>query len=88
MSAELYRKIAGWFLGWGTMDGVFAHCFLVLSWNLACRANNTEDILLSQICWANSFDCFEIYFGHTKNDQAGDDAKYPRHLYANPDSPL
>ena len=28
MSAALYHRISKWFLEWGTLDGVFAYCFL------------------------------------------------------------
>ena len=53
-----------------------------------CRSNNTAGIHMNEMSWAGSFDSYEIYFGHTKTDQIGDDAKYPRHLYANPHEPL
>jgi hypothetical protein len=88
MSVELYQSLAKWFLEWGTVTGVYGFAFLVLSWNLACRANNTAGIHFDQISWKDSFDSFSIYFGHTKTDQEGDDSKYARHLYANPHQPL
>ena len=88
MSVELYRSLSHWFIKWNTMDGIFALCFLVLTWNLSCHANNTCNIKLSEIEWASTFDAFEIYFSHTKTDQTGDEAKYSHHLYANPHSPL
>ncbi len=87
MSVELYKFLCGCFMRKGTIDGVFAHCFLVLSWNLACRSQNTSLIRFQDVSWLLSFDAFEIYFAHTKTDQLGDDAKYPRHLFANPLSP-
>ena len=68
MSIGLYQDLCQWFLDWGTLDGVFAHCFLVLLWNLACRSNNTAEIYLSDINWASSFDTFDIFFAHTKTD--------------------
>ena len=43
--------------------------------------------LLNQISWASSFDCFEVYFGHTKTDQTSD-AKYPCHIYAITHNPI
>ena len=88
MSVDLYQRLARWFIEWNTTDGIWGFCFLVLTWNLACRANNTALISVSQVAWASSFDSFEIVFGHTKMGQSGDDAKYPRHLYANPKNPL
>ena len=88
MSVELYKHICRWLLDWGTIDGVFAHCFLVLTWNLSCRASNTGNIRFSEIEWSSTFDAFEIYFAHMKTDQTGSEAKYLRHLYANPHCPL
>ncbi|KAL7575923.1 hypothetical protein ACA910_000722 [Epithemia clementina (nom. ined.)] len=87
MSVELYCGLCQWFFDWGTMDGVFAHAFLVLSWNLMCCAKNTALIRMSNIHWIN-FDSFEIFFGHSKTDQLGNNAKYPRHLFANGKDPL
>ena len=88
LRVDLYADLCLWFLQWGTLEGVFAYCFLVLSWNIACRVNNTPDIRFNQISWGSSFNLFKIYFGHTKTDQTGDDAKYPRHIYANPLCPI
>ena len=61
MSVELYKKVCHWFLVWGTLDGIFAHCFLVLTWNLACCASNTTNIHLSEVEWDLTFDTFEIF---------------------------
>ena len=88
MSVDLYKKLCGWLLDWNTNDGVFGHCFLVLTWNLSCRTHNTANIRLCEIEWGSTFDAFEIYFAHMKTDQTGDEAKYSRHLYANPCCPL
>jgi hypothetical protein len=44
MSVILYKKLLEWFLGYGTVDGVFAHTYLVTTWNLACRVGNTSRI--------------------------------------------
>jgi len=87
MSIALYKAICGWFLDYGTSDGLFAHCFLTLTWNLACRSNNTSLIKFKDIVWSSCFDSFQVYFQHSKTDQLGDEAKYPRHIYANPVSP-
>jgi hypothetical protein len=59
-----------------------------LSWNLACRCNNTARIKLADVRWSESFDAFSIMFSTTKTDQLGDASKYPRHIYANPFAPL
>ena len=88
MSVELYRRVCRWFVDWGTLDGIFAHTFTILSWNLAYHANKTAKIHLKDIEWASAFDAYEIFFAHTKTDQTGKEAKYSRHVYANPTEPL
>ena len=88
MSVELYKKLCGGLLDWNTSDGVFGHCFLLLTWNLLCCAHNTANIWLCEIEWSSTFDAFEIYFAHMKTDQTGDEAKQSCHLYSNPCCPL
>jgi hypothetical protein len=88
MSVELYRKLLEWFLNFGTADGVFAHCYLIITWNLACRAGSTARIRFSDVSWSHSFDAFSITFSQTKTDQLGMEKRYPRFCYANPLSPL
>jgi hypothetical protein len=84
----LYKSLCGWLLDSGTSDGVFAYCYLVLTWNLACRARNTGNIRFGDISWSCSFDSYAISFAHTKTDQLGEEAKYLRHVYANPHLPI
>ena len=86
LSVDLYKKLCGLLLDWNTSDGVFGHCFLVLTWNMS--SHNTADIRLCEIEWLSTFDAFEIYFAHMKMDQTGDEAKYSHHLYSNPCCPL
>jgi hypothetical protein len=88
LSVELYKAICGWLLSYNTVDGIFAYCYLVLTWNLACRAGNTSRILYRDVCWTEAFDSFSIRFSHSKTDQLGEEAKYPRHLFCNPLTPL
>lgn len=88
MSVELYRALCKWFLDRGTPDGHFAHAFLVMTWNLACRINNTKSIKVSDICWSTHFDCFHVFFAHSKTDQTGDESTYPRFIFANHVDPL
>ena len=88
MSVELNKKLCGWLLDWNTSDGVFGHCFLVLTWNLSCHTHKTTNIQLCEIEWSSTFDAFEIYFAHMKMDQTGDEAKYSCHLYCSPCCPL
>jgi hypothetical protein len=87
MSVELYRLLCKIFLEMGTDEGVWAYCFLVLTWNLMCRGNNTTRICWNQIFWITS-DSLEIHFAHHKGDQLGDKRKYPCHIYSNPLDPL
>ena len=37
----LYRYLCKCFFEMGTREGVFCHAYLLLTWNLGCRANNT-----------------------------------------------
>lgn len=83
MTYELYRLVCQWFIDLGTDDGIWAHLFLVLTWNLMCRVNNTGKLCFCHLEWAD--DSLRIFFANTKSDQAGSQAKYPRHLYANPE---
>ena len=86
MSHELYQCLAKWFFELGTAEGLFAHCFLVLTWNLMCRSNNTTRICLSHITW--TWNSLVIWFAQQKGDQMGLTEKFPRNLYANPLNPL
>ncbi|KAL7572574.1 hypothetical protein ACA910_000392 [Epithemia clementina (nom. ined.)] len=42
---------------------------------------------MSDIHWI-TFGSLEIFFGHSKTHQLGDNSKYPRHIFANPSIPL
>jgi hypothetical protein len=86
MGTDLLMAISKWFLDYGTMDGVFAHTYLLLTWNLACRSHNTSLIKMSDIAWNCSFDSFQVYFSHTKTDQTGEHSRYPRHIFSNPNN--
>jgi hypothetical protein len=89
MSVGLLKKLCKWFLlAKETNDGVFAHCFLLLTWNLGCRVNNTTIIKLQDFMWSHCFDCFHIIFAHSKTDPTGDNSQYPRHIFANPVDPI
>ena len=65
-------------------ENSFAQLYTVLSWNLICRASNTVSICLEHINW--NADALIIAFAQSKNDQLGD-AKFDRHIYANPTNP-
>ena len=83
----LYRYLCKAFFEMGTREGVFCHLYLVLTWNLGCRANNTAKVRLCDI-HCSSRDCYSIAFSHTKNDQGGDQAKHRRQMFANPWDPV
>eukprot|EP00924_Labyrinthula_sp_SR-Ha-C_P014656 snap_masked-scaffold_74-processed-gene-0.44-mRNA-1 protein AED:0.01 eAED:0.01 QI:0/-1/0/1/-1/1/1/0/718 len=66
-------------------DFVFFKTFLTITWNLMCRAVNTFSIHYRHLTWKEDALC--IIFCHQKNDQAGEKARDPRHVYANPLQP-
>ena len=86
MSFLLYKALCKWFIQMDGSEGLFAHLFLALTWNLACRSANTCSIQLKHLTWAN--DCFQIYFAHQKNDQTGERKRHPRNIYPNPLDPV
>jgi hypothetical protein len=83
MSIELCQSLCRWFLEWGDIEGAFCHCFLVLTWNFMCRANNTCHIMFANVDWTK-FVCMEVCFRHMKGDQLGAQSKHPRHMHPNP----
>jgi hypothetical protein len=62
LSIELYKFLCGWLLDYGMSDGVFAFCYLVFTWNIACRVGNIARILFQDVTWAESFDSYLIFF--------------------------
>ncbi|CAJ1963896.1 unnamed protein product [Cylindrotheca closterium] len=85
MSYKLYVKCCQWLLEKGDDRSIFCHCFLVLTWNLMCRANNTVTILFEHMQW--QADHLELLFCQQKNDTTGEKQRFPRRLYANPQQP-
>jgi integrase len=84
LSSDLYRYLSLALLKQKDNDSIFARFFLNLSWNLMCRASNTEFIRLAHISWDG--DAMTILFSNAKNDQKGR-FQYPRHVYPNPYEP-
>eukprot|EP00924_Labyrinthula_sp_SR-Ha-C_P012242 maker-scaffold_10-snap-gene-1.13-mRNA-1 protein AED:0.20 eAED:0.20 QI:0/0/0/1/0.5/0.33/3/0/415 len=66
-------------------DFVFFKTFLTITWNLMCRAVSTFSIHYRHLTWKEDALC--IIFCHQKNDQAGEKARDPRHVYVNPLQP-
>ncbi|KAF1322238.1 hypothetical protein FI667_g11417, partial [Globisporangium splendens] len=79
---SLYRKLAKLMLQDEGRDSIFTRLFLVVSWNLMCRAANTEAIRLTHVTWKEN--ALAVKFSHTKNGQEGDRPGGARHVYANP----
>ena len=48
MPFGLYKALAAYFYSQGELQSAL---YLILTWNLACRTNNTEGIKLSHIKW-------------------------------------
>ena len=80
---EVMKAICESFMKTGGQDGAFGWLYTLLSWSLMCRSRNTEEILIRDVRWIN--DALAIYFAHMKNDQDGDQIKFPRHCYGNGD---
>lgn len=59
--------------------------YLILSWNLCCRTNNTENIKMSHIHWQN--DSLKIDFAISKSNQDGERLEY-KLIFANPENPV
>ena len=82
---SLYKQLAAFGLRSLKSGHTFAHLFLIMCWNLMCRAGNAVSICFSHLEWRE--DALGIYFAHMKNDQLGERPKDPRHVYANPVNP-
>ena len=63
----------------------FAHVYLVLTWNLTCRTDNTAKINLRHLAWHQ--DCLIITLPKSKTDQTGAKATHEKHVFANPLNP-
>lgn len=82
---ELFAAVSQKMLQASTTDCVFARTFLILQWNLMCRADNMEHLKVEHLGWRN--DCLLVYFRKQKNDQDGSRSLVPRSVYANPVQP-
>ena len=68
--------------------GMFALCFMVLSWVMIQRSETIAQINLEHISWTG--DCLNIVTPKTKNDQTGEraeDSSSGKHIFANPLNP-
>ena len=64
LTFDLYTEICKWMQEDDTPAGKFAHLFLVLSWNLACRSSNTKTIHFHHLGWYQ--DSLQIFLPHEK----------------------
>ena len=85
MGFETYQKMAELLFKAGGSENIFAHCFLVLEWNLMARADNIVYTHVAHMEWQD--DSLVFYFAKTKGDQEGVNEKAPWHVYANPGNP-
>jgi hypothetical protein len=85
LSFEMYNMLAGALMKGSGSDFAFSHCFLLICWNLMCRASNAFAIRFSHMRWNDDSLC--IYFAHSKTDQLGERPRDPRHIYSNPLNP-
>src|SRR5689334_22116567 len=67
---RLYRKLCELFLNKKSASYAFGRCFLILCWNLMCRAGNAVNIHFGHLEWRE--DSLGIFFAHMKNDQLGE----------------
>ena len=64
---------------------LFAHCYLVLEWNLMARSENVQSCHVNHIAWDN--DSLLFYFPISKSNQGGENSHVPWHVYSNPFQP-
>jgi hypothetical protein len=84
MSFQVYQKLCELMLKSGDGDE-FAHCFLVLEWNLMARSKNVVDSHMENVYFKN--DCLVFQFAKTKCDQTGKNADQLWHAYVTPNNP-
>jgi hypothetical protein len=86
MSFEVYKLVNKWLVEMGGKDAIFARAYLLCTWNLICRTENTSLICHKHFLWRS--DAVGIPFAHEKTNQEGDSRKTkPRHCYPNPLDP-
>jgi hypothetical protein len=84
MSFQVYEKLCELLLKQEKDE--FAHCFLVLEWNLMARLQNVVDCHVENVYFDN--DCLVFQFGKTKCDQTGGkNSDQLWHVYSDPHNP-
>jgi integrase len=64
---------------------LYAHLFVVLSWNLFARSHSVASLMLNHFEWQD--DALLVTLPRHKGDQEGT-RMFPVHVYANPDKPV
>lgn len=67
---DLYKLISLEILRQEEKEFIFVHGFLLLCWNLMCRAHNAIKVCYTHMEWRNN--ALGIYFAHQKSDQFGE----------------
>ena len=82
LSFEFFQFLCEELLRGDKREMIFARTYMIIAWNLMCRASNAFNIRHEHMEWTNDSLC--IYFAHMKNDQSGERPRDPRRVYANP----
>ncbi|EKX49779.1 hypothetical protein GUITHDRAFT_151459, partial [Guillardia theta CCMP2712] len=81
MSYVLYSVFAKVMLQKPEREYVWARTFLILAWNFMSRSRNVCTLLYNPMEYVG--DALRFYVIHTKNDQAGEKPRDPKHVYSN-----
>jgi hypothetical protein len=79
--AETFETLAPKRAKYSFDEGIFAWCFLLLSWNMMARSASVGNIYLQHIDWQG--DCLVINIPKHKGDQTGEGLGHAKHIYAN-----
>ena len=86
LQQAVYRDMAQHFLVDRSDATCWTHLYLLFTWNLMCRADNTDQIAVADLGWEE--DSLTVRFAMSKTDQAGTKGDLERHLFANPGKQL
>lgn len=84
LSFEMYSLLASELFKANQNNCRFLHTFLLMSWNLMCRASNTQALRMVHLKWEE--DCLVVHLARHKSDQEGERTD-PKRIYANPSTP-
>jgi hypothetical protein len=85
MDFKVYEKICELFLPEEGEEFLFAHCFLMLEWNLMARSKSIVHAHFFHIMWEDG--CLAFRFAKSKMDQMGRNRDQVWHVYATPNKP-